>query len=352
MSNNNPPKRFAERTGASGGTSGRPASGFDITPEELAIAKKLESDKAQEQPAQQEAVLEAPAPVPPPPAEEAKPVVISEATSANVVELSPADGFKRASEPPPVTIAIEQKALTPLQQLVKELDATEKKATVDLEGSDPRTRPGKEAAKRDAQEKLAGLREKYWTALRSGLGAMFLSGPAKNQAAFAKFVAEKAPAPLLQVAADDVYRDIARDVAPFMRSDRSFEPGDYARMLGAIIRICKDLELSEAPRPTYAPAVLKDSEQLVNHIRKLVRTECDDQLNKHYLRKRVFDAAWKIRYQEDVVPVVITGASEEEARGLAPFFNNRTIHVPASEEPSENSMFKALKALANKLKKS
>jgi hypothetical protein len=110
--------------------------------------------------------------------------------------------------------------------------------------------------------------------------------------------------------------------------------------------VCKDLGLAEAPNPNYrGGAVLRKAEDVVEFVRNLVRGSCGDTLNILFLQRLITDACWEIRYQEDVVPVIVTGATPAEVEGLEEFFNEKTIKVDGSSNP-----MKAFKAMKNKLK--
>lgn len=315
MSNNNK-REFPGRTGASGGTEGCPASGFDN-----ALQKKIEEVG---------------------PGSEA----LEKHGAVTPTELKQ-QGPDTTIEDAPLS-----KPKTKLQLLVEEMVKDEKRANVDLDATDPRTRPGREVAKREAKERFAEERSQYWRTLQKGLCAVFLTGTRENQLQFVDQLPDDAPAGYLVVEADLVYREIARDVDASMRTDRMFEPAQFARMVSGIMTLCRDLGLSEAPNPHYADGfMLKTHEDVVRHVRKLVRDCCGDQLNTHYLAKVLTDRAWEIRYSDDVVPVIVLGADSSEIEGLSEFFNHRTVKFEVTSN-QQNAVAKAFNVLKSKLRKS
>ena len=302
-------QNFPTRTGASGGTSERGASGFDNpaeTPAEDVLNATLE------------VTVNAPLLVP-----------VAE-TSGEATKVK-----------------------TKIESLVEEMEVTEKRATADLDSTDPRTRPGREWAKREAQEHLVKLKVKYWAHISKGLCAIFVHADRIRSDEFVAVSTKAAPVEALYVAADKLYRQLAQEVESRMRTDRMFEPSQFALLMQATMILCADLGLADAPALKFRDgALLKTHEDVVDHVRKLIREACGDQLNAHFMRELVEKAAWQIRYSDDVVPVIVTGSSDHESEDLGRLlFNNRTVVANLGDEAVTGAkILSAFKALKNKVR--
>lgn len=235
-----------------------------------------------------------------------------------------------------------------LETLCEEYRVVHEAATADLEGADPRTRPGREMAKREAKERLEGVRRTFQAALKRGLAAIFVDGEPDVVAEFTRLAQEEGP--VVAAAADALYRTIAEDVEAGMRSDRVFEPTQFARLQRQVGLVANDLDIGALPSLRFMDgAVLWTFEDVVAHARRLVRAAMGDQLNEQFLLKSVTGSALGIDYLQSVVPVVVTGATAEEREGLAAFFNQRTVHVVAERDPE--SVLAAFTALKQTIKK-
>lgn len=223
---------------------------------------------------------------------------------------------------------------TELTGLIDEYKALFDFANEDLEHTDPRTRPGKHIRKMEAQEKLAAVKVRYVAALKKGLAAIFLDGNPEDVAFFAKVAEEEGPA--IVVSASAVYERLGDEVESNMRTDRMFEPSQFARMLGELTVMGKEMGIYSMASPKFVDgALLKDRAAVIAHVRKLVREAAKDDLLTMILTERIAEAALKIHYLHNVVPVVVTGATPEERAGLASFFNNRSISVTAEGQDSK-----------------
>lgn len=252
--------------------------------------------------------------------------------------------------PPQQEQAEAPRAPTRLEKLVDELILTEEAANINLDYESPKTIQGKAIAKREAQEKLGSLLAQYEEFLLQGLAAIFTVGDADKQARFAKLASDEGST--ITVECDSLYQRLADEVEGSMRTDRLFEPSQFARLLSAVSTVAKELKIAELPVIKYRDgAMLKTREDLVDHIRYLVRDALGDSLNRIYLSKKIVDAAMKSRYRQSVVPVVVTGATQEETEGLAGFFNKRVVIANVQEDVTSEYVIQTFNDLKKQLKK-
>ncbi len=244
----------------------------------------------------------------------------------------------------------EEVVKSPMQLLVENIVKTQAQLDRNLEFTDPRTRGGHEVAKGAARDRLPLLRAQYTAMLRKGMAAIFLSGHPEGLASFIS-IAEK-EAPLLVVAADALYRRLALEVESSMRTDRSYEPTQCARLQAALMTVCTELGITEMPSPKFKDgAILHKFDDVLAYVRRSVRAVAGDKLNQMYMEKLLTDRAIEIRYQMSVVPVIVTGATKEEVTGLSSFFNNKTVSTITKNLPTTESIIKVFQQLQTKIKK-
>lgn len=238
---------------------------------------------------------------------------------------------------------------TRIETLLTQVNFFRATANQDLEYSDPRTRPAKEAAKRDAEEVLGGILAEYEHELRKGLAAVFVNGPADAVDEFAAIAAEEGPAAVVDVSA--IYVQMATDVEASMRCDRMFEPSQFSAMLRSMTKITDSLDLRMVPTPNYTGDVmLATFDEVVAHVRKLVRDKMGDSLNELALVRQVTGQALKMNYSRQVLPVVLKNATPEEIRDMNPLFRGRTVSVAASGSNAKEGVFDAFNELAKLIK--
>lgn len=233
-----------------------------------------------------------------------------------------------------------------IRKTIKELVDTKELAEKNLEGCDVRTIQGFTAAKRDAQEKVLVLEKQYAKFLRGGLCAIFVNGTEEKVNAFLD-----AAAPQIAVDASKLYRRLADDVEPFMRTDRTFEPAQFGQLLQALSHLGRELNAQSVPLPQYrdGSVVCPDAASLADHIRSIVRESMGDELNAYVLFGDVFNKALSMRYYKERVPVIVVNATPEEQQGLAVHFNDQTISVTLDGEVDEKTVREAFSSLKQRL---
>ena len=118
---------------------------------------------------------------------------------------------KPQTKPAPDTGSIRQSS--ELTALIEEYKDLFDFANEDLEHTDPRTRPGKQIRKMEAQEKLAAVKVRYVAALKKGLAAIFLDGKAEDVAFFAKVAEDEGPAIVVSASAATRGQHRARNIS-------------------------------------------------------------------------------------------------------------------------------------------
>lgn len=221
----------------------------------------------------------------------------------------------------------------------------------DLTEVDAKSRSGHELVKRQALNELAPARTALAEALRRGLAAVFVRGDKELVKDFASIAENEGPA--IVVACDGLYVRLAKEIEGAMRQDRQWEPSQHARLLDSLAALCTDMGLTNMPAPKFQSGQsVRDLNELIQLVRKLVREATGDKLNQLVLEREILNAAAKIDYIRNVVPVVVTGASPDEQNGLAAFFNNRTVTADAIVTVTPEAVLDAFSRLRAIIKKS
>lgn len=231
-----------------------------------------------------------------------------------------------------------------IETLLQQVHFFQQTANQDLTNADFRTRPGREAAKRDAEEALAGVLAEYEHELHRSLAGLFVTGPTEAVNEFSRIAAEEGPAAVVDVSA--MYVQIASRVEAVMRGDRIFEPSQFATMLLAMTEFANSLDLRMVPTPNYSGDVrLATFEDVVAHVRKVIRDKLGDSLNEVSLLRQATEQAISLGFAKDTFPVVLKNATPEEAEGMAGFFGGKTVNVTVDEAVTTETVFDAFKAL-------
>lgn len=237
----------------------------------------------------------------------------------------------------------------PLNDIVNEYNELLPVANADLENVDSRTRAAHEAARREALDRIAQLTDAYTAAIKARQAAIFVNGSTWATEEFVGLAAQEAS--VISLKADALYRTLAEEVEPAMRRDRLFEPDQFARLMSALTSLGRDIKAETLPRLNFESGVILHTfDDLVAFIRDAIREKVGDELNLLFLQNKISETALKIRYQQNVVPVVLTGATEAEVSGLSALFENRKVEVKLDEEVTKETVTQALSALKNKLK--
>lgn len=238
----------------------------------------------------------------------------------------------------------------PLAELAHEIASLLPLANKDLDGVDLKSRASHENAKREAQDRLVELKKTFADTLRARQAAVFVDGTNTAVHDFTEIAQDEGA---LAVRADELYRKLASDIEPVMRRDRLIEPEQFAQLMRALYDVSRTMNVQDFPQPSFVPGkILNTFDDIVAYVRETVRSAAGDQLNAVFLQNRISETALNIRYQKDIVPVIVTGALEQEVSGLAALFENRRIQLKLDneEEITKETVSKALTALKNKVK--
>ncbi|CAB4127287.1 hypothetical protein UFOVP75_121 [uncultured Caudovirales phage] len=233
------------------------------------------------------------------------------------------------------------------QELMKQIRDTEKAASFNLEGVDWRSRPGHEAAQRNARNALPALKAQYEEILMKNAVAVVVNATPAKTADFAQESLGLAPIGDLA----GVYRSFAAEVEPAMRTDRLFQPTQFARLAREIQLKCAELGLDTAPSLKYKDgASPKTIEDLAVYIQKLVEEIDGTKLAQVHTRKDVSLQAHRIGFDKDVLPVFFLNPSAEDMNTLTLMFKERIAKISLKNEVTKETVSKVIDQIQEKFK--
>jgi len=228
---------------------------------------------------------------------------------------------------------------TPLQTALATYLETKTLAETPVTG-DPRTAPGREGQRRQAEGRLdqllAGLREE----LKKAASCVFLSGPGQQQ-----FVDQAAKlGPVVVVKGDGVARELANQVLPSIGSSQTFGLHQHTIMVQGLRQIGVGLSVGSLPTPEYRDSeVVPDFESLVDVVEKYLTQSSGNTFKKLAIEHEALQSVIANGVVTKIVPVFILGSSKEEAASIGPgLFAGNFVVVDTKEEVTEDDVKTAL----------
>jgi hypothetical protein len=236
-----------------------------------------------------------------------------------------------------------------VQTLLREYEDLQKEASQDLTSTEQTwaTLPGRTMAKRQAEAKLPEALKAYENAIAKRWGAIVVHGPPALVTEFAKVAADQGPAAVASTS--QVYKDLAAEIEPVMRSDRSFEASQFAHLSSAFEQLVKRLGVRGSPMLRYTGnPILADRAALEEHIASLLDTAEAGPVLAAALRETIAKAALEMRYSRNVLPVVVTGTSSTDLPAVVALFGERLVEVTLEKEVTPEVVEGAFKDLKQK----
>lgn len=239
-----------------------------------------------------------------------------------------------------------------LDRLMKKYTETQKISEMDLTLVPNANAAGWAMRKTDAVKELAAVRSQYDAKVKELAFAIFLTGENQWVELFASNAAHEVGT--INVGADDFYDKICDTVEPSIGDRGTFG----ISQLGLLIRALDDLGREMGARNIPIPQIdgvahTHNRQELRDFVRIIIRkTGVGDQLNAAWIQNETTKKALEIRYNKAVVPVILTGATEDEVATLqTTLFSGTSFVVPVTKENSDlDSVMKCLGEIRKKIK--
>lgn len=240
-----------------------------------------------------------------------------------------------------------------LEAVANEYDQVAKVAATQAEDLPWQTR-GAWAHKIEAAKlQVPALEAEYRTTLLRNAVVIFLDGDAVKQFNLAKLVEDSGEG--VATSTRSLYDRLTQAVEVGMGRTREWGVGEVQRLHSALMEVMHEVKLSEIPMPSTRSVGkrLATSADVFAHVRQLVREACGDQLNALYMSVQVAKRAREIRYNENMVPVVVINALPDEVPVIGGVYakGSATIAIKDDEEVNKDLMTKVFKEVSKKIRK-
>jgi hypothetical protein len=158
----------------------------------------------------------------------------------------------------------------------------------------------------------------------------------------------------LVVDASALYKRLADEIEPTLSDSRQWGVGQTQKLHMSLQEVMHELGLVELPMPDRnSMPVVRTYEDVVGHVRDIVRSACGEFLNKLYLEAQAVKSALRIRYTNTLTPVLITNARDDEAGELAKSFAKGSAEIMVTKEDDVDKdfvykVFKQVNSVINK----
>lgn len=214
---------------------------------------------------------------------------------------------------------------------------------------DFRTRPGREAARKQAAAQVPTLEQEFARQFKQIGFPVFVSGPGTEK--FIKLAEDQA-----EIATVDFRKSTAaiREATRLsIGRNREFGPHNFAVLLREVRQLSADLGLTSIPAPGFEDTKVVTTDEDVEKV-------VDYYLNKYFATEVLGLAVEKaaVRSAETLsgdnakaIPVVITGVPAAMVDTIASrIFNGKHVTVEAPESTDANTVLKAFKEIKHLLK--
>jgi hypothetical protein len=232
---------------------------------------------------------------------------------------------------------------------------------LDLSGeNDPRTRPGMEIRKNGATQALPGLHDELVRSVEQNAGAIFLSGTPNGVASFIDEAEDLTEGAIILVSAREMYEELGKDIEGGLRRDRRFSMDTMNAFVGGAMKLLDKLEVDGIPSPDLARYLNKVFEtpesvtalafEILQGLKAANGVTIGDGLNAIYIQGRAADEAIKESIATPFLPVIVLGATEEEAETLSKsvFFGRNVRFQTVKDQTDANTVVLVFNELKKK----
>lgn len=201
-----------------------------------------------------------------------------------------------------------------LDELLKSLQQCREMATTDYAGWDWRTRPGMEVAKSQARRDLVDLTWKYQLELVKTVAKVFVTGDHDKVVKLASLLTKEGA---FTIPSASMYEQLADMVAPTLSSGNAFSSPSYIRLIELVTEMAVNNRVdSSGPMEDPKFIGINNRQDLVDVIKKTVRSGFGDNLMKAFVINNFLEHAIKNSFNQQMSILVISGLSEQEKASL------------------------------------
>lgn len=233
-----------------------------------------------------------------------------------------------------------------VEDILTDLRNTKNRAAQNAGDFPLENRPGHAGAIRAAQDRLPGLVDELGSAaIPSRMVGAVVSGPSDVILAASTLLMEEGGVVL---DAMELYRQISVPVMASMGRDKMFNTTQYSIMVDKMTEMAGEFGIDYFDSPKLVTKCCPSPESVTNHIRTLLEGSDNSKFNVGCLRKKMLDSLVSNVVISNLVPVLITNATEEDKTWLKPLFNR--INSYTFSEDFEVTVPSITKIFSNKKK--
>lgn len=236
--------------------------------------------------------------------------------------------------------------------IINRIDQLKTTASQELTGGDPRTYIGRATAKAQAEELLPEVLADYMQGLRKVTSAIIVVGDADAAKQFATIAEQEGQT--VNVNGAGLYEMIADKLFPTL--DAAGLGLTQSSLLDEIVDELGQYVEVDPPNVQFSRTYfVKTKADVVDAVRETLRAQLGDMFNLLYIEKQALGMAATRRYNQSVLPVVVTGLTKDEADNMAKLFDGNTTVITVSGTVTTDEVLSAFgivkkKATENKKK--
>lgn len=198
-----------------------------------------------------------------------------------------------------------------IQELVKELDVLEIQAGVNPEDFPMESRASHTIVKRQAQDRFDELSMQYKSMLQDNLAVLFLvSDDEEKQAKFLELADKEGASVVVDVNA--LYKRLANIIDSMFLNDRQYTPNHAHRLMQELVLEGRQVGVFNLTNLNYTPIFLNNLTETTTFVKQTVRNGTGDGVNILAITKQVLNLALQKRLTGRMVPIIMTGITQEE----------------------------------------
>jgi len=239
--------------------------------------------------------------------------------------------------------------MSTLEKLFEDYEATAKTAAINIEEMPAATRGGWGSRVREAQDHLKEVRAEYKKTLLKNAVAIFLEGDAAKIEAAVALARDNGG---VVIDANALYERLAKPAEATLSEARQWGVAATHRLHLGIQEVMYETGLNEVTMPASELPYVATYQDVVAHVKHLIRNAVGDQLNRFYVEESLARAAIEIRYTGVTVPVLVVNAEPSEQATIAASFlkGNTSMKIEATDEVDKDFLSKLLREAGKKVR--
>jgi len=241
-----------------------------------------------------------------------------------------------------------------ISEIHKELQETREEATRDISNAPFATRTGLQGRKNAAINKVAVLEEQLRRAVIENSVAVFLYGDKEAQQEFAAVAEDEGKA--ITVSAYALFERLAKPIEENLKITKTLNVNHAVMFNNELSKVLHELQATFSGPGIGFGSILSGTDDVKN-LPKLLKGLFDrsglTELNTLYVQREVANRALKDDYDQNVVPVIVTGAYDDDKETPKKLFNRGSANIGIEVKQGEinNQVTKVFKRLETAFKK-